>query len=227
MFKKVEPLSNTRHHDLRFTRINSFECATEMTAAPLTASEILLASRYYPIVFPTEGVSPVALFALTQKKNFYVDNAGLWKVPYVPAHIRRYPFILANRPGDEADNGFAVCVDTEAPHFLSGQGDPLFTADGEPADVTQNAINFLTKFQEELKATQMFCQELEDQKILVPRHASIEKNGDKSAVGGFRCVDVEKLGKLEDEILAKWVRNGLVGLINSHLQSLSNLKRFV
>jgi len=224
MFKKIEALSNDMHQNLRFTRINSFDFATTVLNAPLSASEFFPAARYYPIVFPGKGTSPIALFALNQKTNLYVNSDGAWKVPYVPAHIRRYPFILANTGKDEAKKNFVVCIDAEAPHFAAGQGDPLFTADGAPADVTQNAINFLKKFHAELNATQTVCQELEEQNVLVERNITIEKNGQKSAIGGFRCVDMEKLNKLEDAVLAKWVRNGLIGLINTHLQSLTNLK---
>ena len=224
MFKKVEALNKDAHQNLRFSRINSFDFATTVFNAPLSASEFSPAARYYPIVFPNEGITPLALFALNQKTNCYVKSDSSWKVPYVPAYIRCYPFLLANTEKENTGNKFIVCIDTQAPHFAAGQGDPLFTADGAPSDVTQKAINFLEKFHKELKVTQTVCRELEAQNVLVEKKIAIEKNGQKTAIGGFRCVDMEKLNKLEDALLAKWVRNGLIGLINIHLQSLANLK---
>ncbi len=224
MFKKIEALSNDTHQDLRFAKTNSFDFATTVLNAPLSASEFSMAARHYPIVFPMEGTSPLALFALIQKTNLYINSDGSWKVPYVPAHIRRYPFILANTDKEDSKDKFVVCIDPEAPHFTAGQGDPMFTADGALADITQNAVNFLKNFQAELNATQAACQELEAHNVLVERKVAIEQNGQKSAIGGFRCVDMEKLNKLEDAVLAKWVRNGLMGLITTHLQSLANLK---
>jgi hypothetical protein len=226
MFKKVEPLNNTTHQNLRFAGIKSFDCAIDTVSSPLTASEVIIASKYYPIVFPTDGVVPVSLFSLTQKNNFYVNDDGSWKAPYVPAHIRRYPFILGGKSGDDGGEpqSFTICIDVEAPHFASDQGEPLFTADGAPAPLTQKAIEFLKAYQEEVKATQRFCSELDAHKVLVSKKIALEKDGEKTFFDGFRCVDVEKMNGLEDSILAGWVRSGLMGLIISHLQSLNNLK---
>ena len=226
MFKKVEPLNKTTHQKFRFSAIKSFDCAIDMVSSPLTASEVIIASKYYPIVFPTDGVVPVSLFSLNHKNNFYLNEDGSWKAPYVPAHIRRYPFVLGGRPGEDAGEpeAFTVCIDVEAPHFASDQGEPLFTANGEPAVLTQKAIEFLKVFQNDVTATQRFCSELEAHKVLVPQKVTLEKNGEKRVLGGFRCVDVEKMNGLEDSILAGWVRSGLMKLIVFHLQSLNNLK---
>lgn len=227
MFKKVEALSSETHQDLRFTPYNSYDFAKSILNAPLSASEFSNAARYYPIVFPMEGTSPLALFTLNQNANLFIGDDGSWKVPYVPAHIRRYPFVLANTGEEASDDNFVVCIDSEAPHFSEGQGDPMFTADGAPAELTQNAINFLKQYQSEVQATQTACQELEAQNLLVERSVTLEKNGEKSSIGGFRCVDMDKLNTLEDAVLAKWVRNGVIGLINVHIQSLANLKSLV
>lgn len=224
MFKKIQPLSSDAHQDLRFSRINSFDFARTVLTAPLTASEFFMAAQVFPIVFPSEGTAPLSLFALNQKTNCYVANEGAWTGSYVPAHIRRYPFILANNDQNDAEDNFVVCIDTDAPHFAAGEGDPMFTADGKPADVTQNAIKFLQQFQKELNITQEICQDLESQQVLIERKIAIEKDGQKNIIGGFRCVDMEKINALEDAVLAKWVRNGLMGIITTHLQSLGNLQ---
>lgn len=223
MFKKIEPLSKTTHQDLRFAPTHTYDFASAVLNAPISMSEFTMAAQSYPIVFPLEGSAPLLLLSLDQKNNSYVDKNGGWKTAYIPAHIRRYPFVLANSNKDNKDN-FVVCIDREAPHFNAGQGDPLFTADGTPSDVTQNAIDFLKKFQEEMKFTHSTFLELEKHDLLTEKRINIEKDGQKTAFGGFRCVDTEKLNALEDSVLASWVRNGFMGLINTHLQSLANLK---
>jgi hypothetical protein len=223
MFKKVEALTRSAHQDLRFTKINSFEFAQTMLQSPLCASELAMASRFYPIVFPKEETTPLALLSLDRKGNHYVDKDGSWKAPYIPAHFRRYPFILANADKEKPDR-FVVCIDREAPHFAADLGDPMFTADGTPADFTQHTIDFLQKFQEEMKVTQTVCQELEKHGVLANQSINIEKNGNKSTIGGFRCVDMKKVVALDDKTLAGWVKNGLMGIVYNHLQSLNNVK---
>ncbi len=227
MFNKVEGLSNEKHIDLRFAPMNSFDFATTVVNAPLCASEFFQAARYYPIVFPDGGTSPMALFNLNQKTNRYIDDQGAWKVPYVPAHIRRYPFIFAKQDKSEATNNFVVCIDIEAPHFATGQGEPMFTANGELSQFTNKMIEFLKKYHQELDMTQMICRELETTGVLVDKKITIDKDGQKIQIGGFRCVDIEKMNNLEDAVLSKWVRNGLISIVNSHLQSLVNLKELV
>ena len=229
MFKKIEALKSDVHQHLRFSPSHSFAFAAAATSAPLAASEFFPAARHYAIVFPLEETAPVALFALHQGVNLYVGSDGTWKAPYVPAHIRRYPFILASTNAASTSDGDAeeqhvVCIDTAAPHFAAGQGDPLFTADGELAGITQEAIRFLQNFQQELLTTQRVCRELDAHGVLVEKKVNIEKDGATSTIGGIRCVDTEKLNALEDAVLAAWVRNGLMGLIHSHLNSLVNLR---
>ena len=226
MFNKVEALSNEKHIDLRFTSMNSYDFATLVVNSPLSVSEFFHAAKYYPIVFPTEGTSPIALFSLNQKTNRFINGQGGWTVPYVPAHIRRYPFILAKQEKSEKEpaDKFVVCIDVEAPHFAMGQGEPMFTANGDTSEFTNKMIEFLQKYHQELDASQIICRELEEHNLLVDKKITIEKNGEKKQIGGFRCVDIVKMNGLEDAVLAKWVRNGLAGAVNSHLQSLANLQ---
>ncbi|MDY0223562.1 MAG: SapC family protein [Desulfobacterium sp.] len=223
MFKKIEALTSSAHQDLRFTTINSFEFARNMQHSPLGVSELAMASRFYPILFPKKDTTPMALLSLDQNNNHYVNTDGSWKVPYIPAHFRRYPFILANADEEKPDR-FVVCIDREAPHFAADLGDPMFTADGTPADFTQHTIDFLQKFQEEMGITKTICQELEQHGVLANKTINIEKKGKKSTIGGFRCVDMKKLVTLDDTTLAGWVKNGLMGIVYTHLQSLDNVK---
>ncbi|MFO7750520.1 MAG: SapC family protein, partial [Desulfobacteraceae bacterium] len=227
MFKKIEPLSKEKHQDLRFDKINGYEFARNITNTPLSASEFRQAGRYYPVVFPTDGAFPMILFALNQQTNLYLNQDGSWKVPYVPAYIRRYPFVLVKSDKEEGSKeNYIFCIDTEAPHFASDQGEPLFTANGDLGDVSRKALKFLEMYQSELTTTRTLCQELESKEILVGKEVSFEKEGQQTKIGGFRCVDVEKMNKLDDAVLAQWVRNGLMGLILTHLQSVENIKAF-
>ena len=225
MFKKIEPLNHDDHQALRFAKTDSYDFAREVVSAPLGASEFAMAGRFYPIVFATDSETPLAIFALGQPPNRFIAENGAWAVPYVPAHIRRYPFILADIQGQEEEEAkLALCVDVEAPQFSAGMGEPLFTANGDPAETTQNALNFLKNFQAELNTTKEAFKELTEQGLLVDRQVNVERNGEQIPVAKFRVVDAEKLGALDDAVLAKWVRNGMIRLIHSHLDSLAHLR---
>ena len=139
MFEKIEPLEHSKHQDLRFSKISSFAFAGTISAVKLSFSEMRHASRYYPIVFfKNAPCMPQALLSLENGKNTFVDEAGNWKVPYIPAYFRLYPFMLGKI--QEQEDKFALCIDPEAEHFQSGMGEPLFTADGEPAEFMKNIL---------------------------------------------------------------------------------------
>ncbi len=240
MFIKPEPLDRKKHASLRFSPATDFSFARTQSSAPIPAGEIIEVARHYAIVFPDkvngdaapegaeahERVVPQALLSMRAGSNVFVQEDGTWAAPYIPAHIRRYPFILGQLP---ESGKFAIMVDVEAPHFKSGKGDPLFTLkeDGsgvEPGETITQAREFLGRFQQELEATVKLLMPLEEQGVLVPRKVDVTFNGKETSLAGFRVVDPEKLAALDDSVLAAWVRSGLMSIIYAHLHSLGNVR---
>lgn len=222
MFTKLEPLEKTKHQALRFSRSQDFSFAAKTTAAQLSFSEIQQACQYYPIIFPKNGAClPMALLGIGERENTYVTPQGQWKVPYIPFIIRIYPFTLA-KTGTQEDK-FALCLDPDAPHFASGMGDPMFTADGEPNDFTQGILKALTGYQQEIATTQALFTALAEKELIVDRKIEFNANGKPRSIDGFKGVDMEKLITMDDAFLAELVRKGTLSLIYSHLQSLSKV----
>lgn len=240
MFKKIEPLTHESHQDIRFNSIDNFSFAKNVSNAPISFSEFLHASRYYPIVFLKEQTLPVVLFSLNPDQNNFLNPDGSWKVPYVPAHLRQYPYVLvkaalpdgskidpSKESGTEtAENQerYVVCIDRDAPHFASPHGDIMFTANGQFTELTNKAVAFLKLYQQEMAVTSTIVKLMDDNGILVDRQLNVNVGGQNISVGGFRTVDMEKLNALEDGVLADWVRKGIIALILSHINSLSGMQ---
>jgi hypothetical protein len=225
MFEKVEALDKNKHQDLKLSPLSSYEFARNLNMVPLSYTEIIPASKHYPIIFPAQGTMvPHALFALAQGENVFVDESGTWLAPYVPAHIRRYPFILA-QTGEEGH--YAVCIDPDAPHFSTEQGDPLYTANFEPSETLSKAIEFLKRYQQEMADTEKLFAEFADRGLLADRQFTVEQGGQKSTVGGFKAVDESRLKEVEDDKLADWLKRGLMGLVYAHLFSLDKAQKLV
>lgn len=230
MFRSVEALDSRRHGDVRYRGVPGYDFAREVTSAPLAASEIAQAAREFPVVFAASGkLLPVALFAMQRGENAFVGEDGSWQADYVPAHIRRYPFVL----GETGQDGrFVVMIDRDAPQFDTNgsAGEPLFASDGQAPDggIVARAREFLSRFQGELTRTEEMLKPLEEHGILVERRFDITRNDRREvAVRGFRLVDSEKLHQLEDALLAGWVRSGLMALVHAHLASLGNAQRLL
>ncbi len=243
MFKSVEPLTKENHQDLRFASVQNYNFAAKSSNAPIGFSEFAQCAKYYPIVFSTGTPMPMVVLSLKNDENNFVNQDGTWKVPYVPAHFRRYPFVLA-KVGDqalekntdpdgsagkqgkdgEAQEKYVVCIDRDAPHFATEQGDLMFTANGEFTELTTRGVNFLQQYQREMALTLGIVELLIEKDVLVDRQFNINVNGQQRAVGGFRAVDMEKVNALDDLILADWVRRGIIFFICTHLNSLQGIQ---
>ena len=223
MFDNLEPLDPEKHKDLRFSPADNFKFAAAVPSAPLSASEVVDAARVFPVAFSPDGpLLPVAMFSVKEGENAFVDAEGKWQAAYIPAHIRRYPFILGNT--DTPDN-FSVLFVPDAPHF-DGTGDVserLFTGDGEQGTTLTKAMEFLTAFQSEIVATEKLLAPLAETEVLTLQRLDLTNaEGKTISIDGVRAVDREKLMALDDATLAGWVRSGLMVVIDAHLGSLKN-----
>lgn len=225
LYKKITLLNRDRHRDLKLQPHSSFNFARETHIVPLALPEFYQAARDYPILFIGEKGArvPVILLGLAEKQNSFVDAQGKWlDSTYVPAFIRRYPFVLA----DNGKEQFSVCFDEAHEGWNEDTGEPLFDAEGKNTGFLDEVIQFLQGYTAEMRRTQAFTQKLEaldllDEKRLELRHAS----GERFVVNDFLAVDEERLKKLEDEQILELQREGFLGAIYAHLISLGSANR--
>ena len=122
----------------------------------------------------------------------------------------------------------ALCVDPGAVHFKSGLGEPLFSVDGSLAEfVGKKILAPLTAYTKELHTTSALFNALDEKSLIVDREFKLQLGGEEKSIKGFKSVDLQKLKDLDDESLAGMVRNGSIGLIYEHANSLSNIKHLL
>ena len=227
MFKKIEPLDKSKHQDLRLGTISGFDFAKQISAVKLSLSEIRPASMYYPIIFLKDmPCIPHALLSLENGKNDCVTEDGKWKLPYIPAFFRMYPFTLARIQDQEGK--FALCLDPEAEHFKSGMGEPMFTADGEPVDfIKEKILNSLQVYQKELETVEALFKSLEEKDLIVDKIIKYTINQKEKSINGLKSVDMKTLTALDDKNIADMVKNGAMGVVYDHINSLGNISKFI
>jgi hypothetical protein len=226
MYKNLQVLDKNVHIDLRFNPAPDYAFASGLSRAPLATSEMVVAARHYAIVFPAEGDPvPQALFSIEEGKNLYLDENNRWKASYVPAQVRSYPFALARTQEDE--NTLALCIDRDAPQFQADQGDPLFTANGEPAALVTGQMDFLKTLHQHLQLARTWGEALVEMELLSDAPVEVAHGGGKTSVRGLRTVDRAKFSELDAETLADWHKRGLLELVYVHLQSLDHLARLL
>lgn len=225
-YKKVVPLNKEVHGNLYIEGIEGYSHTKETNSIYIAAIEFLQASREYPIVFAKgqdEKIFPVALLGLEKNKNLFVGKDGKWQADYIPAYVRRYPFILAK--ADENQSNFAVCVDESFPGFNTAkEGVALFDEKGEQQQVLKQAVDFLKDYQTHVQLTTVFCENLSKLDVLEPMQANIERaTGEKTTMGGFMGVNRQKLKDLKPAKLTELLKSDQMELIFAHLASMSNI----
>ncbi|NYF32135.1 MULTISPECIES: SapC family protein [Sphingopyxis] len=225
-YKDLVPLSSVDHADFRARPLDSAEFLVGQHAIPLTSDEFVSACRFFPIVFSAgDNPVPLALMGLNEGINTFVDDEGKLVNPvYVPAYIRRYPFLLAKlQPNTEE---LSLCFDpTSGALGKFDEGDVLFV-DGQPSDQVKAVLEFCKNFEEAGQRTGMFMEELKKADLLMDGEVSIQQEGnDKPYVyRGFQMVDENKLRELRGDVLRKLMQNGILGLIFAHLFSLQLMR---
>jgi hypothetical protein len=118
-------------------------------------------------------------------------------------------------------------IDPKAPHFSQEQGDPLYTQDGQPTELVNRAAEFLRRYQQELMETERLFSVLADKGLLADKKFDIESGGQQISIRGFKTVDWDSLKNLDDDSLADWVRQEIMGLIFARLHSLDNVRGMI
>lgn len=225
-YNKVTALNVAQHKALHVKPVKSLLFASESDAIYLQVSEFRKALSTYPIVFigELENLRPLALTGLGNKKNLFVEPEGDWSGVYIPAYVRRYPFVIAN----VEENKSTVCIDESYMGFNNdGIGEPLFKQDGKHSEFLTKTLTFLEDFEKANTETRFFCQQLVSLDLLEPMKAKIEPNNEKRnqvLLQGFNIVSREKLAELPTEILKQINNNGVLELIYNHLASLEQFE---
>jgi hypothetical protein len=226
-YEKPVLLDRDKHRKLRVKPGSSFAFARKANSLYLAGVEFNEACKEYAIVF-TRGahqkIVPVAMLGLRSRENLFVDAGENWAASYVPAFVRRYPFVLAELPGQS----LGVCVDEAYGGLDNKEGEALFDARGGNTPFLQNALDFLTRYQQEFGRTEAFCRRLEQAGLLMEMNAKAQLGDGRSfAVNGLLVVDEKKLMALPDAVALSLFRAGELHLISMHLASLSNMQKLV
>ena len=222
LYQAIEPLSSVIHGDWKAYPIESLSFLQQVHAVPLTVEEFPIAQRFYPIVFSV-GPDPVplVLMGLNEGVNLFLDDDGkLLADVYVPAYVRRYPFLLARlRP--EVDE-LSLCFDPSLGALGPDRDGQSLFENGQPSESTRAILGFCEQFEQAGQRTAQFMKELVDHKLLIDGEVSIQPEGAPQpfVYRGFQMVSEEALRDLRGDVARKMIQSGLMGMLYAHLFSL-------
>ena len=226
-YNGLEPLSSEVHANYRVRAQDSAPFLTGQHAIPLTIEEFPLVQRHMPIVFSVgDEAIPLALMGLNEGVNVFIDDSGkaIGDGFYVPAYIRRYPYMLARLRPDAQE--LSLCFDPTSEAigpFEDGQ--PLFE-DGQPTQATKDILQFNETFEQAGQRTQAFMAELREMELLMDGEVSIQPEGAQQPFiyRGFQMVNEQKFQDLRGDQLRKMSQSGMLPLLYAHMFSLSLMR---
>jgi len=227
IYDTVVPVTRDQHRDLAVKPTGGYGFARETNSVPLVAGEFGLTALTYAIVFgqTNDGVIPAAILGSRDNENVFIDADGNW-VPniYIPAFIRRYPFVFGS---DDKNETFTLMVDEKFPGLNNkGEGERLFDEKGEQTDFLKNIMSFLTEYQGQVQATRAFSNKMTELGLLEGAEAHIPTSEDpERRLRGFQIISREKLRALPADKVGELNASGELELIYLHLLSLNNLQK--
>jgi len=226
-YRKIVAIDKEKHRQLRIGEIKRYEFTRQTNSVPLTAVEFFDAAREFPIVFTAADngeIVPAALLGLREKENLFLDGNGRWNARYIPAFVRRYPFLPAQGSG----NQLLVCVDEAHPAVGAVGGQELFNQDGSATPFLDKAIGFMRDYQAEAIRTGEFVAKLKELEIFTEVSARAElRTGGAFQLNGLLVIDETKYRAISEEAVIYLFRKGWLSVIDAHLLSLGNLGRLI
>ncbi len=218
-YKKPTPLDAKLHEKLALKKNFGLGFTKGVNAVPINLIEMPQVCHYYPIAFSPDGSgTPVAILGLRDSENLFLNSKGEWAADtYIPAYIRRYPFIFSEMPGNDQ---LSLCIDLNDDVTEQNGEQKFFETDGKPTALANNALEFCKSYHAAAKHTIEFGKALADAGVLVQRQAEIAVSGNKKInFSGFRIVDEAKLADLDDKTFLAWRKKGWLPFIYAHLFS--------
>ena len=231
-YSKPEPLSNESHAKMGLRRIDRpFAFAAGAQAIPITVTEFGLASLSFPVIFAGDRKQPLAVMGVSGDANMFLLPNGYFEVGvYVPAYIRRYPFVLAN---DDARQQMVVCIDRGAPMLGDLPDLPFFDPAGQPTDYTKNCIQFCNDYEAEIRRTEAFVGLLTELDLFETRKTNYTPTlpdgtaGEPQEIAEYFAVSEDRLKALPDDKIRNLLDNGALNQIFAHLNSLTGWDKLI
>jgi hypothetical protein len=216
-------ISRELHGNMKLRPLTSFAFAADLPAVRVLAAELVQAQANLPLAFIKEDGNFIlcALLGLGERENLFVADDGRWLGRYIPAMLRRYPFVLGRGGAEQKDLVLLV----EDSMLSEHEGEALF--DLENQDIQgplKRGLELLISIETEAAKTAELIASLAGYGVLEPLPLQVNiGNAAPAEIGGIYSISEAKLNALPDEALVKLHRSGAIALAYGQIYSLGQL----
>jgi len=222
-------LNNVDHKDVRVITDRSVAYGDNVMFATTFPAEFRSVQACYPILFHKDARGefyPVALFGFQDGENLFLDASG-WHARYVPAMIRRQPFLIGFGPAaaeGDGDRRRLLSLDMDSPRVSKERGEPLFEPLGGRTPFLEEMATLLERLYHGTEHGKEFVKALQEHGLIESVTFEITlQDGSKNQLLGFYAIDEEKVRALPDEVLGRFSREGFLMPLFMMLASTVNM----
>ena len=226
-------LNNVDHQDVKIVTARAARYGDAVMKALVFPFEFRNVQAFYPILFQQDGngdFQPVALFGFQENENLFLGEDG-WRDAYIPAMMRREPFLIGfkeAREGGDAERIRVLSLDMAHPRVNTETGEALFEPLGGRTPFVEEVANLLETIYEGLEHGRAFVAALQQHDLLEAVTLDIAlRDGSRNQLLGFHCIAEEALPQLSAAVLDEFNKRDFLMPLFMVLASMANIQRLV
>jgi hypothetical protein len=187
----------------------------------------------YPILFHNDAkgeLYPVALFGFQEGENLFLDESG-WNASYVPAMIRREPFLIGYQGSEiqeDEDKPRVLSIDLDHPRVSKEEGELLFQPLGGRTPFLESIANLMEDIYTGYLHNRIFMEALQEHELVESVTLDITLNdGSENQMLGFQAINEDKVQQLPGDVLQDFSEKHLLMPLFMVLASMVNLRTLI
>jgi putative transposase len=233
MYKKIEMLDKKNHFDLSIDDVKDLSFSKDFKIIPLGLSEVSKVASLLPVIISGGKTQEfVAFGGLNNQDSYY--SITKCKDIYIPAILRAYPFLMveAVEEGNENKKYRALAIDIDNKYVSNDKKYKIFEKEGVLSKEIKPKVDLIQKLDIDILNAKRLIAKLKELDVLDKREFRVKTdNKEVVLLKDFYVVNEKRFFNLDDEVLLKFTKDGVVSLIQAHINSISNieilLKQFI
>lgn len=222
---KTVRLDNVAHADLRIETGHGPAFGDAVNQVAVFVTEFSALQRHYPILFrrgDDQILHAFAILGLDRDENLFLSGAGEWTASYVPALLRRGPFLI----GGATDGEPVIHVDLEHPRIAAGphRGTPVFLNHGGHGPALEGAIEALQAIHVGHQAEAHFSALLDECSLVEPVRLEVAlSDRDVVTFEDYLAVTADRIAALDGAALERLNKAGFLEAVIHAATSLATM----
>ena len=230
---RYELLNNITHKDLRVSTRFGTEFGDNLGMVQAFPTEFAELQREYPIFFRKDSsgeFQAAALLGFDHHENLFLQG-GSWNAAYLPGAVARGPFLIGfqeQQVDGQVRNEPVIHVDLDHPRVITGQGEPVFLAQGGNSPYLEHIITVLRGINDGVQAGKAMFAAFHALELIQPMNLDVRFDDNHGVnLTGLYGIDRERLAGLDAASLHELHRAGWLEGAYLVLASLYNMRRLI